>query len=54
MATAAPPPLAPPLGDEQTELEAVAFVDDKPFERHFGHDHDDDLDETTIIAVSLN
>ena len=48
MATAAPPPSAPPPKDEQTELKALAFANDKPFERYSGHDHDDDLDETTM------
>ena len=53
MATAAPPPTAPPPGEIQTELEAIAFADDKPFERYCGQDHDDDLDGTTMNSDIL-
>ena len=53
MAAAAPPPSAPPPEEIQTELEAIALADDKPFERHFGQDHDDHLDGTTMDSDIL-
>ena len=54
MATAAPPPAVPPPEDDaKTELEVLAFADDKTFDRYQGQDHDNDLDGFTMDSDIL-
>ena len=54
MATAPPPPAAPPPEDDaKTELELLAFADDKPFDRCNGQDHDNDQDGITMDSDIL-
>ena len=48
-----PPATPPPEDDAQTELEVLAFADDKAFDRYQGQDHDNDLDGFTMDSDIL-